>query len=625
MEVFGVGSSKQSIMASACLAAISLFYIYTVGSFLQIRIYSLIDRVTHYSNFNFYLVNKYTDHLILISLLILWLAVSTRKSRISYAVIGISAILLTTIVISHYSLMLDDMALVTFPIIITILIHDLCRGIKILNKQNFRLVVNYMVLISIFLGIINLGFALSPILFSSKMLLPANSYAYKIFLLFSSFSPMLLLLLLTSFPIKLMINFVLKSSHKMKESVIIPDQIIEDNVSIRQKIAYLSLISLLSIVLVIIPHVPTINKDGRLVGVDTRDYANWMNELKNSKDIQNFLNHAFVLQSKGDRPISLILIFGLQQVMTFGSNNSSNSMMMIEYLPFLLGPLLIFAVYFLMRELVRSDVISLFAAFLTAISFQVLIGIYAGFDANCFALIFGYFSFMFLFRYLKDQRRKDLSLYGIFLMLTLFSHVYTWSIFAIVIGLLLGIFMIFSTSSRRNIGIVKTTKKAMILLFLVLLSTIAVDVGRSILISSSAGIEKDLKLGSTFAGPAQFFLRWNNLTYGVTTYLGGIFANFLILGLGLYWLYKSNLAEMHTIFIFVFLSVGVLPFLFGDWEIQTRVFYDIPFQIPAALALFYVRKAYGMTRLIPILIWLIAVSITIVSNFYFVLPAIKQP
>jgi hypothetical protein len=164
-------------------------------------------------------------------------------------------------------------------------------------------------------------------------------------------------------------------------------------------------------------------------------------------------------------------------------------------------------------------------------------------------------------------------------------------------------------------------KKSVLLLLAVLGCTVAIDIGRTFLTGSSSGIEGDLSLGERLAGPEQFALRWNNLTYATMVYVGGLFANFLILGLGITWLVRSKLLNMRDMFIIVFLSIGLLPFLFGEWIIQTRVFYNIPFQIPAALGLLYIRQqAAGLIRLAPIFIWLIVFAIVSVSNFYLVLP-----
>jgi hypothetical protein len=79
------------------------------------------------------------------------------------------------------------------------------------------------------------------------------------------------------------------------------------------------------------------------------------------------------------------------------------------------------------------------------------------------------------------------------------------------------------------------------------MSTVIIDLGMTSISGSSGGIERDLEVANTLAGAEQFLLRWNNLSYTTTTFVGGLFANFLVLGLGLYiWLvaiaviYASN-------------------------------------------------------------------------------------
>ena len=62
--------------------------------------------------------------------------------------------------------------------------------------------------------------------------------------------------------------------------------------------------------------------------------------------------------------------------------------------------------------------------------------------------------------------------------------------------------------------------------------------------------------------------------------LGGVFSSFIILGLGLFWILKSNVREPTSAFLMIFLSAGLVPMFFGSWTIQARVFYDVPFEIP---------------------------------------------
>lgn len=627
-KVLGRGFSELSIITSAGLAVLCLFYIYTVGTYLQVRIYPLIDRVTYYTSFNVYIINELVDHIIIGSLLVLWLALSIR-SKIGHSITGAFAIFFIVAVVVNNDLVLDSTALFSLPVIVSLVIYDRYRPGKITISDRSDLTSSYLAVIGIIIGLITFAFAVSSIAFpSEENNANMRGHAYDIFVLFSSFSPILLLLLITCFPLKLLIDFARMKIRRQQETVVDPSDSIHKKVLSQQaKVIYISLFMLLSIIIGVIPHLPTVNVDGQLIGVDTPYYAAYLNELKNSQSAQDFIHQAFIVHGNGDRPISLILMFAFLQQMT-SLGNGIDSAIAIEYLPLLLGPSLVLVIYFLTRELTTNDLTSLLAAFLTAISFHVLIGIYAGFYANWIALIFGYLSFIFFFRFLKEQSAKSLVLYGILLTLTLLSHVYTWSIFAIVMGLYLVVSMAKVRRTIRNDEVVAANnrkKKSITVLFLILACTVAIDVGRSILTGSSGGIERDLEV-SDRAGLNQFVLRWNNLTYATTVYLGGLFANFIILGLGLYWIFASRMNENYNIFLIIFLSIGILPFLFGEWIIQTRVFYNIPFQIPAALALRYIggQTSTALVRLVPICIWLVAISIVTASNFYLVLPPEAQ-
>jgi hypothetical protein len=99
-------------------------------------------------------------------------------------------------------------------------------------------------------------------------------------------------------------------------------------------------------------------------------------------------------------------------------------------------------------------------------------------------------------------------------------------------------------------------------------------------------------------------------------FAGGVFGNFLILSLCIFWLVRSDLREMPNLFIAIFLSIGILPILFGGEIIQSRVLYNISFQIPAAIALVYLSNQHrGPILVFSIAIWIFVMSIQAVINF----------
>jgi hypothetical protein len=603
-KALGEGNSNLSIISSASLALISFFYIYAVSSYFQVGIYILENRVTYYKLFSAtYIISEYVDNIIIASGTILWLALSIRgRSRF-----GISAIYsgLTIIaVLANLRILFDIIALMSIPVIISFLIYNKFAYKKVLYI-NASLSINYLALIGIATGIGGIIISSAPLFSISPTSIPIRNYAHDIFLLASSFSPVLMLLLILCFPVKILVKEFITGILKFKNNK--PDLLISNYyIKLRIKIIYLSLFTLLSITLALIPTQPTINKDNQQISVDTGVYVNWVDKLlTHSNDFQEFIRQAFVIQSAGDRPIVLIFLFTIVKIV------NANIFYTIEHVPLILGPALILVIYFLTRELTSNDITSLIASFLTAISFHTLIGIYAGFYANWFALIIGYLSFVFLIRFLKKPRKLNLLIYFTLMVLLLFSHTYTWTLLAIVMGVFLVIMLAYNYYN----------KKSVILLLLVVLSSVVIDTARTAVTGQPGGIERDIYTASIGgAGLEHFAVRWSNLVDTTQIYSGGLFSNFIIIMLGLYWLFRSNLNEPSSIFLLVFLSIGVIPLFIGNWAIQTRIFYDIPFQIPAAIALTYVKKQFNGTMiLLPICIWLIAMSIRAVTNFYLIL------
>jgi len=604
-RTLGRGYSLPAIISSASLAVLCLFYVYAAASFFEVRIYPLIDRITYVGPFIVYVAGEYADHVIIGTLLVLWLALASKRSMIQYAAIGGFGAFLAATAIADYGPALEGVALASLPAIVALLIFNRYSGRKVLKQLSMGLSLNHLATVGIIIGMVGLGLALVPVLFPEPLPQPPmRNYAYDVHLVLSSFSPVLILLLITCIPVKILSDSILRT---MKLQHFFTD--LQKQVVRRQfRFLYLALIVLLSVVLAIIPHLPSVNPDGQQVGVDTGYYVNWVDALQGVDGLSELLEQVFVVQNQGDRPISLLFIYALNEI------SPTTLFLTVEYVPVMLAPALALVTFFLTRELTANDIASLFAAFITAVSFHTLIGIYAGFYANWLALIVGYLSFLFLFRFLKRRLLTDLILFGSLTLLTLLSHVYTWSILSIAAG----VFLLVGIVRPHTLG---TERRTLGLLMAVLLSVVAVDIGRTVLVGSSGGVERDLEVAGGLVGPDQFLLRWNNLSYATTLFVGGLFSSFLVLGLGLYWLVKTRVHGFASVFVVIFLSLGVLPFIFGEWVVQTRVFYNIPFQIPAAMGLaFIAQQRKDLLRILPICILLLLATLVAVSNFYFILP-----
>ena len=599
----GYGNSIPSIISSAILAIVSFFYIYTAGSFFRINIYILHNRISYNTYFDFFIINRYTDNIIIATGIILWTALSLRgKARIiittSY---GVATLIAVT---SGIAIILEIIAIVAVPIVICILIYNKLASGKIVNT-NSNLSLNYIAIIVIVTSIIGITMSVGVLFYLPVDPIPSiPNYMYEIVILFSSISPLLMFLLVSCLPVNILIKEFRASIGRAKKihtySIDSSDGSV---IKSRTKVICLVLVMLLSTVLVLIPHQPIINIDKQQIGVDTHYYVGWVGALLNSSSPQGFLYQAFVTQNGGDRPITLIFLYTLHKIVPTTLVDT------IEYVPLILGPALIFVAYLLTRELTSNEIASLLAAFLTAVSFQTLIGIYAGFYSNWLAVIIGYLSFVFLLKFLKKPSKLTFALYSVSIIILVFTHVYTWSVFLIVFVIYLVVMLRLNHYGKRNI----------FLLLVVLLASAVIDVVKLELISSSSGIVQDIIIANQGGfGLEQFAFRWSNLIDIVQNWYGTQFSNFIILVLGLFWLWFSDLKKQVNIFIVIFLSLGLASIFFANPGIQGRILYDIPFQIPAALSLSYIKKQpYGGLYLLAICTWLVGITIRAVMNLHF--------
>jgi hypothetical protein len=617
----------SSILSGVAFTVYISFYLYFIGSFFRITIYPLINRVTVYTIFEEYIINQHLDYIIIIIATASWFLFSFNNRAIRYYFSIAYGIGITLALINPDNIVFGIITLLSLPLISGVMLYYYYRK-RQKNVLNFnaKLTLRYISLAVIVISAIGivlpvLDVFLIPNFDSSAENNPAN----ELFLLLSSFSNIYIFLIVFCLGVKVLYREVLRMLKlDLKEDIpqTLSDAYEQKRVKTQTKIGFLALAMILSVVLVLIPQHPLINRDNQLIGTDTPSYVTWIGELAKSKNVSDLVYQAFISQgNNGDRPLSLIFLFLVYQVA--GGNNVSE---VVEHFPIILGPGIVLAFYLLTMELTRNEKIALIAAFFGAVSLHTLIGIYAGFYANWLGLIVGYISIAFLFRYLRSGRLSDIVVFSTLLIGVLFAHVYTWTILAAVSGIFLVVMLlvvIWNNKKKRNKNSNISnhfTKRRIIWLLIAVLLSIVVDFTRVSLTSSSGGVEQDMQLAGTNFGLEQFNMRWRILIATVHDSLGGVFSNFIILILALFWVLKSNMREPSTVFLMIFLSAGLLPLYIGTWTLQTRVFYDIPFEIPAAIALYYIStRSRSMLVTLGACTWLVAVSLITVMNYYLIL------
>jgi len=607
--IIGEGNSYRSIISSAILATTFFFYIYTFGSYFRIPVYVIQNRLTYTKIFaDTYVINRNADHLLITLATVVCLVLSIRDGKTRFVISCVYGSFAIGAALSRQDNALDIIALLSIPIIVSLLVYNNYRlSHKKILSLDIKLSLNYFAIICIAIGVFSIIISCALVVFPSIILMIPHyvrNYTYDIFLLLSSSSPVLVFLLIISFASKLLLNFVITKLPRITNyaSRLTLPPIPYVRIKSRNNLFLLSLIVLLSVVIVVIPHEPTVNRTNKQIGTDTRDYVSFEKVLMNSKNNQAFLQNAFVRLHDGDRPFALIILFTAIKIL-----QTPNLTDALDLVPLVLAPALLLAVFFLTREITSNDIASLLAAFLTAVSFQTLIGIYAGFYANWLALILSYLSITFLMRTLKSLCKINVILFFTFDLCTLFSHTYTWTIVTMVMSIYLLFLLRFGSFSRRNVFV----------LLSIIMSSLIIDLGRMEIMGTSGSLQLDMNVaGRQAVGIGQLTKLWSNLQNSTQIYLGGLFSNFIIIGLGLYWVFRSRLSEPSSVFLIIFLAVGFLPLFFAQWIVQSRVFYNIPFQIPSAIALAYImNNPNGRLISLGSCLWLIAVSIKALFNF----------
>jgi hypothetical protein len=613
----------SSILSGVAFTIYISFYLYFVGSFFRITIYPLINRTIVYTVFEEHIINQHLDYIIIIIATASWFLLSVNNRAIRYYFSIAYGAGITFALISPDVIVFDIITLLSLPLISSVMLYYYYRkGQKNVLNFNAKLTLRYISLAVIAISAIGIVLPVLDVFLIPNFDLSAeNNPANELFLLLSSFSNIYIFLLVFCLGVKVLYREVLRLLKlDLKEDI--PQTLSytyeQNRLKTQTKIGFLILAMILSIVLVLIPQHPLINKDNQLIGSDTPSYVTWIGELAKSKNVSDVVYQAFVSQgNNGDRPLSLIFLFLVYQVA---------GLEVIEHFPIILGPGIVLAFYLLTLELTRNEKIALIAAFFGAVSLHTLIGIYGSLYANWLGLIVGYISIAFLFRYLRSGRLSDIVVFSILLIGVLFTHVYTWTVLAAVSGTFLVVMLLVVLWNKKkkrdkNSNISNHfTKRRIIWLLVAILLSIVVDVTRVSLTSSSGGVEQDIQLAGTNFGLEQFNMRWRILHATAHESFGGVFSNFIILILALFWVLKSNMREPRTIFLMIFLSVGLLPLYIGSLTLQTRLFYDIPFEIPAAIALYYISTRSGsMLVTVAACTWLVAVSLVTVMNYYLIL------
>lgn len=562
----------------------------------------MIDRVTYTTGFNdIHLFGKTWDHIVLTCLVFAWLLINENQKRtILLPLIWLICSLIGFI--SNYAMYVDIEILLSFPLMVTVITFNALYYRSDNEKRYFNphLIMNYISILGIGMSLLSIIISIFHILSPSSSL-PSINFIYYMYLVASLFSPIMLIVAAFYFPILFLVNIGKRFFRKdLTNSNLVDSDYAISNLSNLQTILVLIGIILLVLSLVSIPHIPSLNTDNSIIGDDSADYASFIIPLDNS--IRNDIVAYFSLAFNSDRGLSLILFHFLSKTL-----DPLNSITSIEIIPYLLAPIFVISMYYLTKEFTSNRSISIISAFLAGISFHTLGGIYGGLYSNWLSLVFVDFTMLFMIRSLNKRQITSTIIFSFLLVMVLFTHEPTWPILYLIIIISLVLYTILNPAEKKwSVLIFLGTVPSMIFEFIRLITNVNAGIVRDVSFAYSQGV-----------GFHDIQYIWNMLVESMTSFLGGSFGDPLMYFLVIIALYYFKVRGIGNILLVVSVSMLAITILFADTTILTRVLYELPIEIFAAIGLYKIYLRSNPLVFSFIILLLLAISIRTVSNFHF--------
>jgi hypothetical protein len=360
-----------------------------------------------------------------------------------------------------------------------------------------------------------------------------------------------------------------------------------------------------SCLFVVFTVLPWANPTGMLVSVDAPNYYQWIVHMR-GLDIDSAMGFAF----SNDRALFLILAYAFSFVVS--------PLWVVQFASAFLIAAFIVICFLALRLLCKVREVWVLGVLLAPFSFQALGLIYSGFFANMLALIMVLLYIVLLIRLLDNW--SSIGFLALLFVSTgiLFSHPWTWFVFAL--SLLVFLFLEWRSATHQD-GLYNRLKSTAVLVGVTLSVGLACDLIRKILspVSSTSSV---LSTAGSSLGLPNFGFLLSELEKSVDFILGGVFANGLLVFLGLVGLLvlfriKSNLARFLVSWIFV----GCVTITFGSKSLVfDRFLFLLPWIILSSLGLFWVLGLvvrvgnWGRWRFLVLTTILIFIFLVLLNN-----------
>ena len=338
----------------------------------------------------------------------------------------------------------------------------------------------------------------------------------------------------------------------------------------------------------VIPYRPDLNPNGNPVGVDFHYYVEWVTPML-QRPFGDALSYAMGPADSGSRPLILIPIYlaALSRLVSI--------VQVVEALAAILGPLLVLSIFIFAREFFQSSKLAGIAALVTAFSFNITVGIWAGYYANMLALAIGYLFLTVLVRYYRQRSHARLVLLCIGSLALLLSHPLTWLIILVTVSV-----FAFATWMQNH----DFTLTRLVILLVAL--DLFIDVIRTLIFGGE--VSSQATLGVFVPGRAvnEIPNLWTQIVNGLFIPYDGLLTNTLILSLSLIGI--ASLALRHNVpkrLLIIWIAISSIPIFVLAPLLLTRVLYDLPISILTMIGLVAIMAHASPGRLLSHLVFLL--------------------
>jgi len=305
------------------------------------------------------------------------------------------------------------------------------------------------------------------------------------------------------------------------------------------------------------PNLRSINPDGVRFGVDFPQYLSVVEGME-----VDWLSGFSALE--GSRPVIFLYIFFFKVIFGLSAHRA------VMLAPLFISPLLPISMFFLSHQWLDDIDVALASAFFAVVGIQLTVGLYSYFLANILALSLVFFSWGLLMRVLSDGDRRDFVLGLVFGGLAIYTH--PWTFLQYSLGVLFSVIYLFFR--RRDIegypglGYLVVYLAVSFILFIPMVSLIT---GNPFMSPDGGGLSFSLV----------FF--WEKVLFSFNSLYGGALANIPLLCLSLIGVASFKAEPVSTTVLKALVVSSSIVFLFSDGMFMSRLIYNLPFPLFAAV------------------------------------------